>query len=482
MRTKLISSFLLIVLTAIGIFFAVTIRQTAQEVRNFIDRRGLTGSEMVVTELEEYYGRFGSWSGVDDLLRSSPRVPPAGVWGTRKGLNHEQDQDPAISGVHLRLINSDGFLIAQTRKSTPVGNERLTQLDLARAVPLDVDGEIVGYLLADMGQGFSPANEISLLSRLNRAAIIAVGSAGLVAVILALLLSYGLVRPVRDLTHASSKMAAGDLTQRVNVRGNDEVANLGRTFNDMAESLQIAEESRKAMTADIAHELRTPLSVQRAHLEAIEDNVYPMSSESLSTIEEQNKLLTRLVDDLGTLALADAGQLRLQKSETNFPKFLRRVTAPFIAQAADRGIDVILSLADCPPLEIDSQRIQQIINNLLNNALRYTPDRGRIFCHLGVTLVPQSDVVTQSKVGHSDKVIGWAALEIRDTGPGIPTESLGRIFDRFYRADKSRARAEGGTGLGLSIARKIAQAHGGNLTAGNLSSGGAVFTLTLPIK
>ena len=235
MRTKLISSFLLIVLTTIGIFVAVTIRQTAQEVSNFIDRRGLTGSEMVVTELEEFYGRFGSWSGVDELLRSSPRVPPAGVWGPRMGLN--QDQDPAMPMVHLRLINSDGLLIAQTRKGNPVGNERLTQLDLARAVPLDVDGEIVGYLLADMGQGFSPANEISLLSRLNRAAIIAVGSAGLVAVILALLLSYRLVRPVRDLTNAASKMAAGDLTQRVNVRGNDEIAALGRTFNDMAESL-----------------------------------------------------------------------------------------------------------------------------------------------------------------------------------------------------------------------------------------------------
>ena len=114
----------------------------------------------------------------------------------------------------------------------------------------------------------------------------------------------------------------------------------------------MAEESRKEMTADIAHELRTPLSVQRAHLEAIEDNVYPMSLESLSTIEEQNKLLTRLVDDLGTLALADAGQLRLQKSETDFPKFLRRVTAPFMTQAAEKGIDIILSLADCPPLEI----------------------------------------------------------------------------------------------------------------------------------
>jgi len=480
MRTKLIASFLLIVITTIGIFVAVTIRQTAQEVRNFIDRRGLTGSEIVVTELEEYYGSFGSWMGVEDLLRSSPRIPPSGVWGPQPGMN--PDQDPGMPMVHLRLLDSDGLLIAHTRKGNPDGDQRLTSLDLTRAVPLDVDGETVGYLLADVGQGFSPANEISLLSRLNRAAITAVVSAGLVAVILALLLSYRLVRPVRDLTQAASKMAAGDLSQRVSVRGNDEVGALGRTFNDMAESLQIAEESRKAMTADIAHELRTPLSVQRAHLEAIEDNVYPMTLDSLSTIEEQNKLLTRLVDDLGILALADAGQLRLQISKTDFPKFIRRVTAPFIAQAAERGIDIILSLADCPPLEIDSQRIQQIIHNLLSNALRYTPDGGRIFCQLSVQAGQKEEMAAEGKVGSSNKGVGWAALEIRDTGPGIPTESLGRIFDRFYRADKSRARSDGGTGLGLSIAQKIAQAHGGNLTAANLSSGGAVFTLTLPIK
>jgi two-component system sensor histidine kinase BaeS len=264
------------------------------------------------------------------------------------------------------------------------------------------------------------------------------------------------------LTRAASSLGAGDLGQRVPVQGSDELATLGRTFNRMAESLQQAEDSRRALTADIAHELRTPLAVQRAHLEALEDGIYDLTLKNLTPIEEQNHLLTRLVDDLRTLALADAGELDLEYTPTDFPALIQRVATRFEPQAGERSIQIHQTLDEtCPPLLIDPQRIEQILHNLLDNAIRYTPEGGAIFLELKT----------------HPKTID---LSIRDSGSGIPDDALPYVFERFYRGEKSRVRSEGGTGLGLSIARKIALTHGGDLTAANHPQGGAVFTLSLP--
>jgi signal transduction histidine kinase len=222
------------------------------------------------------------------------------------------------------------------------------------------------------------------------------------------------------------------------------------------------------MTADIAHELRTPLSVQRAHLEAIQDGIYPASPESLQPVLEQNLLLTRLVEDLRTLALADAGQLRLEVVPVEFLGLLERIVERFQPQAKANGID--LSLIVSPALQaaglvlqVDPIRIEQILGNLFSNALRYLSQSGSIVV----------DVERRRKT---------LAIQVRDSGPGIPPEALAHIFERFYRADKSRSRSEGGSGLGLAIARQLAEAHGGALTAANAQPSGAVFTLTLPYQ
>jgi signal transduction histidine kinase len=461
MRLRLIASFFLIVLVTIGIFFIVTIRQTQQEVRNFISRAGLTGSEDVVLALEEYYDVNRTWEGVERVLMTASRLPRGRMMGQRMGPNQEVPGEVPLP--NLWLADSDGYLIATTRRVDNIPEYRLNQNQLGRSVPLEVDGRNIGYLVPEASALYTTSNEISLLSRLNRAAITAVVIAGSAAILLALFLSYSLVRPVRALTTAASNLATGDLSHRVEVAGSNELETLGRTFNQMAESLQLAENGRRAMTADIAHELRTPLAVQRAHLEAIEDGVYPMSLESLGTIEEQNRLLTRLVEDLRTLAMADAGRLDLQLTPTDLTDLVGRVARRFEPQAAEKDVLIDLSLDEaCPRLWVDPQRIQQILHNLLSNALRYSPTGGRI---------------TQGLICHPDHV----SLTIRDYGPGIPEDALPSIFERFYRADRSRSRAEGGTGLGLSIARKLAQAHGGDLTVENHPKGGAIFQLDLPV-
>jgi signal transduction histidine kinase len=196
----------------------------------------------------------------------------------------------------------------------------------------------------------------------------------------------------------------------------------------------------------------------------LQDGVYPLTADNLSPILEQNQLLTRLVNDLRTLALADSGQLDLILTPTDLVKLVPRVVERFTPQATTRGIRIDLDIpTSLPEISLDSQRVEQILSNLLSNALRHTPDGGRIQIALAVT---------------SQQV----SLRVQDSGPGIPEQAMPYIFDRFYRADKSRARLEGGTGLGLAIARKIAEAHGGTLTAGNHPQGGAEFVLTLPIN
>ncbi len=462
MVKRLIVAFFLIVLVTIGIFMWVTLRQTAQEVRNFMFRGGLTGTQDVIQALEEYYASHGSWEGVDAVLSSVSGSPGRGQGS--QGMGRQSSQGGALPLPRLRVADQTGNLVAFTRNLDPnVQTDRLSTTELRQALPLRVNGDTIGYLLPEGNQAFTAANESFLVSRLNKAAVTAVLIAGAAAVALALLLTYTLLRPVRALTDAAARLATGDLSHRVKVTGKDELATLGLTFNHMAESLQQAEESRRALTADIAHELRNPLAVQRAHLEAIEDGVYPMLPESLTTIEEQNRLLTRLVDDLRTLALADSGQLNLETTATDFPALLQRVASRFDIQAAERDIHIRLNVAEaCPTLLVDPQRIQQILHNLLSNALRYSPKGGSIWMEVACTS-------------------GQVILSVRDEGPGIPAEALAHIFDRFYRGDKARARTQGGTGLGLSIARKLAQAHGGDMSATNHPQGGAEFKLILPI-
>lgn len=267
-----------------------------------------------------------------------------------------------------------------------------------------------------------------------------------------------MLKPVTQLSSAAKTLGKGDLTARVNLSGKDELAELGNTFNQMADSLQMAEQSRRNMTADIAHELRTPLAVQRASLEAMLDGVYPMKAENLQPVLEQNVLLTRMVDDLRLLALADAGELRLEKLETDLGSLIGRVAKSFQSQADYRGVKINYLPVDGLIANIDPIRVEQIINNIISNALRFTPDGGTI------------DI-------QGEKVGSTIQFAIHDSGPGIPEESLPYVFDRFYRTDKGRVREDGGSGLGLAIARQFARVMNGDISVCNHPSGGAEFKI-----
>lgn len=474
MRLRLILSFVLIVLVTVTSVVLFARQGAAQEVRSFMLHGSMVATDELVAALENYYHQNGAWQGVSTVLgRAGRGFGPGGMGGMGGMMGQMMDQ-------RLRLANADGRLVFDTQVNPPSGS--LTPAEVNAAIPLQDNGQTVGYLLAEGGMAFNSTDETYLLGRITHAAWIAGLIAAGLSLLLAVVLTYSLLRPVRELTTAAGRLGRGDLSQRVRAAGDDEVAVLARAFNHMAASLQAAEESRRALTADIAHELRTPLAVQRAHLEALQDGIYPPTPENLAPVLEQNLTLTRLVDDLRTLALADAGQLALERVPADLTALVARTVERFTPQASSRDISLIFepqivpassnlypltsdastSTLDSRLLSLDPLRIEQILANLLTNALRHTPEGGKV--RIRVSFTPATAQVT-----------------VHDSGPGIPAEALPFIFERFYRADRSRSRAEGGAGLGLAIARRLAEAHGGALTAENHAEGGALFTLTLPL-
>lgn len=450
MRLRLILSFTLVLLVSLLTVSAVARQTAASEVRVFMARGGVVGLNTLVENLEDYYRTHGNWQGAQTLLAN-------------KGM-HGNGYMGGSGAINQRLILCDENwnLLLDTADAHPKGS--LPPEARPNAIPLVVRGVTVGYLLPQGGAAIPPAEETRLIQRLNQATLSAALIAGGLALLLALLLADRLLRPVQSLTRAAHALAQGDLSQRVPISGQDELAELGKTFNQMAQSLQNNQQARRALTADIAHELRTPLAVQRAHLEALQDGIYEPTPETIQTLLNQNQLLTRLVDDLRTLALADSGQLTLNLTETNLNALCSRQIEHFSATTTAKNIHIHSQI---PPQNIkilaDPQRIEQILNNLLANAVRYTPEGGTITLNLRQTATN-------------------AQICIQDDGPGIPEDALPFIFERFYRAEKSRTRSEGGTGLGLAIARQLALLHNGSLTAENNPNGGAVFNLTLPLN
>ncbi len=446
----------LITLAGVG----VSVRAiAAQEVNSFLNRGGALGIEDIVTALENEYQSTGSWDGAWQTLDNLTRPPGAGQ-GRGQGQGGGVGQEIRSN---LRLSDVEGNLLQDPLAEGSL--ESVTSEALSAAIPLVVNDETVGYLVLPEGvETTGSGMELVLLERLNRASLIAALLGSLLALVLAFIFASYLLRPMQSLMQAAGKMSEGDLSQRVDLRGSGEVAALGNTFNQMAESLELAEKRRKEVTADIAHELRNPLAIQRANLEAIQDGVYDLTPDNLEPVLEQNRLLTRLVGDLRTLAMADAGEIKLQCQPIDLVQMVFKVVNQFQDLATKRNIRIQNDLSpDCPEVEVDSQRVEQVLVNLLENALRHSPEGGVIY------LAAACDAK-------------YVRISIRDTGPGIPEEALPHIFERFYRADRSRSRDQGGSGLGLAIARNLIENHHGKLTAENHPDGGAIFNILLPIS
>jgi signal transduction histidine kinase len=267
--------------------------------------------------------------------------------------------------------------------------------------------------------------------------------------------------PLDDLSNASNRVAEGDYSVRVDEKGPREVRSMARAFNSMAERLQVTDEQRRAMLADITHELRTPLTIIQGNVEGILDGMYPADEARLNSIIEETQVLSRLVDDLRTLSMAESGALQLKREPTDLPALIRETAAAFGSQADEAGVKIETWLPENElSFEIDPERIRQVLTNLITNALRYTPRGKRI--RVGLTEAAEG-------------VERGAIVSVEDRGPGISSADLPHVFDRFYKSADSR-----GMGLGLSIAKYIVEAHGGGIKAESEAGKGTTISFVLP--
>ncbi len=267
-------------------------------------------------------------------------------------------------------------------------------------------------------------------------------------------------RPLDELVEASNKVAEGDYSARVDVKGTPEIRSLLHGFNSMAERLQVTDQQRRNMLADVSHELRTPITVIQGNVEGILDGLYPADQERLRSILEETQVLSRLVDDLRTLALAESGALRIKREPTNLAELIRDTNSNFEAQAKEKEIRLVLTSNGVEEANIDPQRVREVLTNLLSNALRYTPPGGNVTVGL-----------TESGTGSEQSVI----IFVQDNGPGIEAADLPHVFDRFYKSSDS-----GGMGLGLSIAKYLVEAHGGKIWAESEVAKGTKISFSLP--
>lgn len=442
--TKLVLAFLSVALAAVLLVAVFATVSTRSEFGRFIFDQYQTA---FIDELEAYYERNGTFAGFQLPMGSMMR----GQMGM--GGPPERRGDPiTVADAHgVVFIPGNRFKIGEV----------LPPSALKDAFEMQVEGETVGYVLASQEAFRQSQAEQHLVERVNRTVLFASLAAAGLALGLGLLLSRTLTQPIRELTAATKAVAQGDLGQTVEVRSQDELGELALSFNQMSTDLAKAQTLRQQMTADIAHELRTPLSVILGHVDAIEEGVLPPSPETLHVIREETAQLSRLVEDLRVLSRADAGELSLTLVPTTPEELLEKAVLAHRPLAAEKGIELQIDAEDnLPSLSVDPDRMSQVLDNLLSNALRHTPEGGsiRLFAR------------------NADRGV---ELGVVDSGPGISPEVLPHVFDRFYRADTSRGREMGGSGLGLAIARSIVESHKGTIRALSGAGEGATFIIWL---
>ncbi len=464
---RLMTAFALVILASIAIIFVIANQTTTNEFRSYMFSGNMTRSDTIAQQLAAYYAGRGSWQGVDALF--GPAMPPGMgqmMGGGPRARGGSGLGFGMMAGTQLSIADASGVIVA-SYDGAEVGR-RVTSAELARGTPIQVSGQAVGTLIeqSSAATAFDAAQQ-DFLERVNLSILFA----GLAAVVIAVAMGFVLFRqitaPLDALAVASAKVAAGDLSARVTNPANDEVGQVGSAFNAMADSLAKSETARRNMIADIAHELRNPLGVIQGQLEGMMDGVFPTTPEQVASIHDETLLLTRLVDDLRDLALADAGQLRISRQPTDLSALIEKTVAAFAPQAAERTITLKAEMAaTLPTVNVDSQRIEQVLRNLISNALRHTQENGAISIQCSVIKNQPSSVL----------------VRVSDSGTGIPAEDLPFVFERFWRGDKSRSRAGGGVGLGLAIAKHLVTAHGGAIGAESSAGGGASFWFTLPLK
>jgi len=406
----------------------------------------------LLDNLRVYYETNDSWDGV-------------AVWYFRANDQRMMQMHPGERPLFFTLLDSQQDVVLAGPDYQM--HQRVDPIDKKNWISLTSGDETIGFLhfVTFERDGAPPRTspESDFLSRINTAVELSALGATAVALILGALLARTLTRPIHQLTAATQIVAKGQLGHQVDVHTRDELGTLAASFNQMSADLARTNQSRRQMTADIAHDLRTPLSVILGYTEALSDGKLDGSPEMYIVMYKEAQQLQRLIEDLRTLSLADAGELPLNIRETAVADLLDQIANAYQVQTQEKGVLLHTEIAsDRQVVLMDPDRMAQVLGNLVSNALRYTPAGGTIT--LGTAV--QGEQVQ---------------LTVADTGAGIAAEDLPHIFERFYRGEKARQQQEDESGLGLAIAKSLVEAHGGTIVATSQPGEGSVFAITLPV-
>lgn len=450
-------------------------RSAGQAYRSYVAGSRHQRLEQAAALAGQLYAETGSWTEVQTQLNQAKTFAGHQGAGRGKGRQRGQEAEESHSEPGQGGPGESDYLLVDSQSGEPLAGDG-PPLDtdlLAQAAPVLVNGEEVARLAAVMPLDAMGTAEQAMLEQVQRAILWSALVAAGVALLLGALLVSSILRPLRRLEEGVDRVAHGELDARVPVQSKDEIGQLAIQFNQMAASLQEQEALRQRLVADIAHELRTPLSVVQGGLQAILDGVYPLEMDEVRTIHDETQLLSRLIRDLHELAQAEAGRLPLVRQPIDAATALTQMAARFRSLTEPRAIELRVQ-PPAHPLSVDADpdRLQQILHNLLGNAVRHTPDRGWI--ELG------------AKAGAGERVRFW----VSNSGPGIPPAQLPHVFERFYRGDASRAREtmeaseEGGytsgAGLGLAIVKALTLAHGGQVGVESVVDERTTFWFELP--
>ena len=426
---KLTLAFLFVSLIAIGLAAIFVGATTSTEFNKYLVDQRQAEFVAIVTD---YYQTHGNWAGVDTALRSQGLLPPFALPGSAP-----PDPQP------FALVDQNRVVVIPGKEYQP--GQKIQKGVLEKGIGIEVDGLVVGTVLTTGQVPTRSPIEDKYLASVNQSLLVAALGGAVIASLLGLFIARNLTHPLRDLITATRALAQGKLDQRVPVRSTDELGELAQAFNQMSVDLARANQSRRQMTADIAHDLRNPLTVIGGYLESLQDGKLKPTPERFATMQAEVQHLQRLVDDLRTLSLADAGELTLRLQPLTPGELLTQVAAVYQHQADQQHVHLKLDVEPhLPEVSLDPERMAQVLGNLVSNALRYTPEDGEIRLSARQTE-------------------GNLILSVKDNGSGIPSDILPHIFERSYRGDQSRTGSE--SGLGLAIARSIVELHGGSIRA-----------------
>ncbi|MDA8077598.1 MAG: ATP-binding protein [Nitrospiraceae bacterium] len=436
---------LLIAVSAIALSAALLLRELlVRDFREYLEGEMEDRVYWVTAALESAYEKNGAWA--------QEAVVEDAVWALMLGLDVRLYD--AAGGLVIDTDHAVATLSPLVSKRVRAISEQRGQEKNARYVPyaLFLGGREIGRLDVHF---LRPSKEHVFISRSNTLLLISLIGLGGIAVLLSVVSARRLTKPIRGLTEAASAIGAGDLTRRVAATGKDELSVLSEAFNRMALALEKQEGLRRKLTANIAHELRTPIAAVRGELEGMMDGYIPMDKEHVQSLYAEINRLRKIIEAIEELSNAEASSLNLDRRQVDLRPFLTNIAERFGRLFAEKGVSLDVSCDDGLTVQADPERLSQIIINLLGNALKATAAGG------GVRITASAKE-------------GAVVIEVADNGVGIREEDLPYVFERFYRA------SEGGLGLGLAIVRELLDAHGGSIACRSEYGKGAAFTITLP--